>query len=406
MKKVLIVGGGLSGIGAAIALSKSGIDFELHEKTNQVGGKVASEYVEGFTLDRGFQVYFSSYTHEFPSGLGLEKLNWGSFKNGAMLCYDGSCEPIDKSMPLVSALSPAFGIKDKLLVLKLTLQIKSLLAKNLKSKSPLSMREFLQTYGFSDLFITRFAEPFWGGITLDRDLKESSNKLLRAWSYLSSGKSVIPAGGMGVIPATLSKVIPPDRIHLNSQVVAIKTTENGFEATFTDEKTNLYSHVLAPTNWSYWNSEQSETDQDVNYKSSTAVWFAADQLPIKEPYLILNSNPNPVVNTLAPMSLAQPSYAPKGQHLACASLLGLYEIPDSEIESLALADLQTMYPTFDFSNWRVLRIDRIKYAQVEETGLSITDTHNPNGYIRIGEQVSGSGINHAFLNGYQAGSQL
>ena len=39
-KKIIIIGGGLGGISAAIRLAQSGFDVSLYDKNNHIGGKV------------------------------------------------------------------------------------------------------------------------------------------------------------------------------------------------------------------------------------------------------------------------------------------------------------------------------------------------------------------------------
>jgi protoporphyrinogen oxidase len=49
---VAIIGAGLAGLACAKELQKNKIDFHIFESTDGVGGRVRSDYVDGFTLDR------------------------------------------------------------------------------------------------------------------------------------------------------------------------------------------------------------------------------------------------------------------------------------------------------------------------------------------------------------------
>jgi phytoene dehydrogenase-like protein len=51
----LVVGAGLAGMSAAITLQKNGADVVVVEASDRTGGRVASDQIDGFTLDRGFQ---------------------------------------------------------------------------------------------------------------------------------------------------------------------------------------------------------------------------------------------------------------------------------------------------------------------------------------------------------------
>jgi phytoene dehydrogenase-like protein len=59
--EVLIIGAGLAGLGAAIALQDSGIDVRVVESSDRPGGRVTSDVIDGFICDRGFQLINSKY---------------------------------------------------------------------------------------------------------------------------------------------------------------------------------------------------------------------------------------------------------------------------------------------------------------------------------------------------------
>ncbi len=61
MSDVIIVGGGLAGLCAARTLHEHGVSFQLYEAADDVGGRVRTDEVDGFLLDRGFQVLLTAY---------------------------------------------------------------------------------------------------------------------------------------------------------------------------------------------------------------------------------------------------------------------------------------------------------------------------------------------------------
>ena len=58
---VLIIGGGLAGLCCALRLQQGGLSFQVLEASDGVGGRVRTDKVEGFLLDRGFQVLLTAY---------------------------------------------------------------------------------------------------------------------------------------------------------------------------------------------------------------------------------------------------------------------------------------------------------------------------------------------------------
>ena len=59
--EVLVIGAGLAGINATITLQNAGVDVQLVESSDRPGGRVASDIIDGFTCDRGFQLINSKY---------------------------------------------------------------------------------------------------------------------------------------------------------------------------------------------------------------------------------------------------------------------------------------------------------------------------------------------------------
>jgi phytoene dehydrogenase-like protein len=57
----VIVGAGLAGLCCARVLLQKGISFLILEAAKGVGGRVWTDRVEGFLLDRGFQVLQTAY---------------------------------------------------------------------------------------------------------------------------------------------------------------------------------------------------------------------------------------------------------------------------------------------------------------------------------------------------------
>ncbi|MFM8484401.1 MAG: FAD-dependent oxidoreductase, partial [Actinomycetota bacterium] len=58
---VAVVGAGLAGLSAARHLHASGRDVQIFEASDGVGGRVRSDHVDGFILDRGFQILLTAY---------------------------------------------------------------------------------------------------------------------------------------------------------------------------------------------------------------------------------------------------------------------------------------------------------------------------------------------------------
>lgn len=78
---VLIIGGGLAGLCCSLRLHQSGLSFQVLEASDGVGGRVRTDMVDGFLLDRGFQVLLTAYP-EAQKVLDYDALNLKPFYPG------------------------------------------------------------------------------------------------------------------------------------------------------------------------------------------------------------------------------------------------------------------------------------------------------------------------------------
>ena len=58
---ILIIGAGLAGLSAAITAQAAGAEVRVIEASDRTGGRVASDVIDGFICDRGFQLINSKY---------------------------------------------------------------------------------------------------------------------------------------------------------------------------------------------------------------------------------------------------------------------------------------------------------------------------------------------------------
>ncbi|MFN9878304.1 MAG: FAD-dependent oxidoreductase, partial [Planctomycetota bacterium] len=82
--RVLIVGGGLAGLAAALELQRNHVPFTLFEASDRLGGRLRTELHEGFRIDRGFQVLQTAYP-EAQRQLDYAALRLSSFLPGALV---------------------------------------------------------------------------------------------------------------------------------------------------------------------------------------------------------------------------------------------------------------------------------------------------------------------------------
>ena len=82
--EVCIVGAGLAGLACARALHFRGVECAVLEASDGVGGRVRTDHVDGFLLDRGFQVALTGYP-ELHHQLDVPRLRLQRFEPGALV---------------------------------------------------------------------------------------------------------------------------------------------------------------------------------------------------------------------------------------------------------------------------------------------------------------------------------
>lgn len=155
-------------------MAQSGIACTVLEGSDDVGGRVRTDRVEGFQLDRGFQVFLSGYP-EARTTLDYPSLELKPFYPGALVRYAGQfhrmSDPLRRPQDIVqSLLSPIGSLADKFRMLGLR---RDALEHRLCAKvgGPFrSTLDVLQAYGFSNMMQARFFHPFLRGVFLEQAL--------------------------------------------------------------------------------------------------------------------------------------------------------------------------------------------------------------------------------------------
>ncbi len=405
--KTIVVGAGLAGLTCAKVLRERGAEVVVFEASDGVGGRVRTAEQNGFLLDRGFQVYFTSYPVA-GRHLDYEALDFRDFDPGAVVRRGSErsvlSNPLRDPKDLVpSLLSDAATLGDKLRTLELAARTSTVgISSGAEDgETDISMLEYLKKAGLSERYIDSFFRPFYGGITLNRGLTTSARVLLFTLKMLASGRTVVPALGMGEIPRQLASHLPEGAIRLNSPVedllregeraVGVRSARDEHEADAVVVATD------APTAGDLTGEAVPEGSV-----GEVCMFYETDGLGSGKK-ILLNAEDGAFVNNAVEMSNISEKYAPSGRHLLYAVALSGMDLPDGDLYRRGIEDLSRWYPGADF---RPLGLRRIPYGQFAQPPgihgrLPDNRTQTP-GLVLAGEYTEDASINGSMLSGEKA----
>lgn len=376
---VVVVGAGLAGLSAARYLVHAGMDVHVLEASDGVGGRVRSDIVDGFTLDRGFQVILTAYP-ELKRQFDVTSLELRSFDPGALVWLDSKGyvvgDPLRQPLTLPSTLTAPIGTPlDKARIAALRLRTRRGKAADLLRGNDISTVHMLQGRGFSKRMIRSFFTPLVGGIQLDPQLTASRRMFDIIFRMLSDGDAAVPAGGMGRLSQQLADRIPPDRIHLQTPVVDVSSG-----SVSTQDGRSIRAQVVIVATEGPVASRLLGIDP-VASRSAACVYFDAPKPPTDSKLIVLDgSGEGPVLN-VAVMSNISSQYAPPGRHLVAAAIPGEAALDTGDLETAARQQLQIMFgPMVD--SWIHLRTYRIEHGQPDQS-----PPFDPRQKVSLGEGI-------------------
>ena len=297
----VVIGGGLAGISAALTLQDAGESVELYEASDDLGGRVRSDYIDGYILDRGFQLINSGYSELKRLKVITEIDFCKSERTIDVITPFGISSIGDPRLHPFQALnSPLGSLAEKVAVLKFLGD---------KPNSNISLRDALLASGTGDLY-ENVLKPFLRGVFLtDLENIDSSygREIIRSFVVGDSG---LPRAGAGALSAALGSLV--ESVLLNSSIDSLQQFAGKKVILATD------AHTAAKL-----------TDQPVAMDfSDSHTWYHS--LPagvITSKRLRVTSTANPIVNSIA-LSNVAPEYAPEDRTLISST--SILSITDSE----------------------------------------------------------------------------
>lgn len=354
---VVVVGAGLAGLACARAVADAGLAVRVLEAGDGVGGRVRTDVVDGFRLDRGFQILLTAYP-ELDRQLDVDALDLHAFDPGSLV-WTGSglervADPLRRPSEALGTLFADVGsLGDKARV--------GLLRQRLVRADPVSLlrapdratADALADAGFSPRIVRRFFRPLVGGIQLDLDLGTSARMFDVIFRTLAVGDAAVPALGMQAIPDQLATHLPPGAVRLGARVDRV----DGTSAVLADGERVSGRAVVVATEGPA--AARLLGVRDPGSKPVSALWFTAPEPPVRGRSIVLDGEGGGPVANLAVLSEVAPSYAPADRSLFVAACPGEM---DAGLEAAVRLQMLRWFG-HQVEGWELLRHDEIPHGQ-------------------------------------------
>ncbi|MEU1838508.1 NAD(P)/FAD-dependent oxidoreductase [Micromonospora chersina] len=395
---VVVVGGGLAGLAAARRLHRAGVPWRLVEAADRLGGRVATDEVDGYLLDRGFQVLNTAYPR-LGGVVDLGALELGWFTSGVLVRrgdrLDRLVNPLRDPAGAAGTLTAGVGsLVDRLRFAALATGCATLPVGRLLNAPETTTETALRRAGLSAAFIEELLRPFLSGVLIDRELATSSHVLAVLLRAFARGRIGLPARGMAALPAAVAGPLPAELIDLDTPVAEV--TPGRVRTRAGDITCRAVVVAVDPPAAATLLPRL----QRVRMHSYTTYYHSTDTPPLAEPILLLDGERRELVANTVVVSNAAPTYAPAGKHLVATSVVG----PQAPPEPLVRRELDRLYgrSTADWTHLTTVPVPEALPAAPPPQGRLRKPVALGEGLFVAGDHRDSPSIQGALASGWRA----
>ncbi|MGW5422449.1 NAD(P)/FAD-dependent oxidoreductase [Streptomyces sp. NPDC003943] len=398
---VLVVGAGAAGLACAGDLCAAGLTVRLLEADGTVGGRMRTDQVAGFTVDRGFQVFNTSYP-QVRRRLDLKALGLRPFTPGVLVhTEDGPRRFTDPTRRLRQSrdLLPGRLASTRDLAAVAALSARDVLAPAsvLRRGRDGTTRKALADAGVSPELVETFFRPFLSGVFLEDELETSARFFHLVWRSMLRGTLSLPADGIGAVPAQLASRLPPRVLRTACRVTAVTP---GGVAVAGGEALRARAVVVATGQRVAAGLLPGLRTPDA--RTVTTFYHATADAPSTEPVLRVDARRR-FLNTCV-LTAVQPRFSADGRALVSTSVLGS---PGPEESSAVLRALGEVYGS-DTADWELVHRITVPDALPAMSGpgpLSRRTRFAPGRYVCGDHRATGS-LQGALASGARAAREV
>jgi thioredoxin reductase len=311
---VVIVGGGAAGLAAARQLTAAGAEVLLLEAAGRLGGRIATDRVDGFLLDRGFQVVNTGYP-ALSDFADIPSLDLRFFDHAVLVVDERGRHLLADprrhlDLPWPARLpAPAAGLA-RLALLSLRLGYGD--ARRLRAEPEASAAAYLAER-LDERTVRALVEPFLTGVFGAEPLLTSSRVLTMIWRSFVRGRIGVPASGMQRLAEALAAPLPTGCARLDTPVTAVTAHGDGQQVQTAAGSVAARAVIVA--------ADPAAAARLVpglpvpGQRILVTTYHAASESPARRPVLLVDGTGQTGIANSIVLTLAAPGYAPPGRHL-------------------------------------------------------------------------------------------
>ncbi|MGX2997657.1 NAD(P)/FAD-dependent oxidoreductase [Streptomyces sp. JNUCC 64] len=374
---IVIVGAGVAGLTAARRLTRAGIPTVVLEATDRPGGRMSTDEVDGFLLDRIARPLSTAHPG-LRRAPGLEELVLRPFSPGVLVRGEGRLHRVGEPRTIrrargafktarALASAPrgprtgwqprgAAGVGSPLDQARLGAALARLAdtpVERLLARPETAASGALPTRGVPARTVDGFLRPLLSALLCDPGLTTSSRYADLALHSFARGRLCLPEGGARALPDLLAAGLPPGTVRTGVRVRSVSTTR-----VVTEEHGEVRCRAVLLATDARAAARLLPGLRVPDFHGVTVVHHAVDEPPLEEPaWVLATGRRGPVAHT-AVVSQVDPTRAPAGRSLVSSTLLGP---PPPDADRVVRAQLAELYGT-GTSGWEVLSVRHLPDA--------------------------------------------
>ncbi len=362
---VVIVGAGLAGLTCALTLRAAGREVVVLEAADDVGGRIRTDVVDGYRLDRGFQVLLTGY----PAArrwFDLDALDLRAFSPGVLIRHRDRfrrlADPFQAPLAAAASItSPVATVPDGLRLLAWRRSVLHASGPQVAARPQVPTAELLRGRGFSPAITAGFFGPFLAGTFFDPGMTTSSRVTELVFRSFFRGVVAVPALGMQQLPLQLAALLPLGTVRLGQRVTAVRDGQVDVH----DDAVVTADHVVVATEGPAAARLLGErlSGGVAPDRGTVTLYYRAAEPPVHRPDLVLDADHAGPVTTLAVMTEVAPTYGPAGgDALVSVSTVGVPAEDDVALDRAVRTQLSDWYGP-GVAAWERVAAYRISHAQ-------------------------------------------